>query len=85
MLQAFLSPDCVARLETMLSNSLSYSAEALRNLWTLSPTIHKAFRDGHVDARYMTQIAKVVDGVMADPIVPVDEPAGPNEVGQTTF
>lgn len=32
------------------------SDQSLQNLWRLSPSIHTAFRQGHVDVRHLSQV-----------------------------
>lgn len=39
------------RLNTLLSNQIKDNAIALRNLWLLTPSVHKAFRAGHIEVR----------------------------------
>ncbi|OJJ45997.1 hypothetical protein ASPZODRAFT_167030 [Penicilliopsis zonata CBS 506.65] len=46
ILEAFLSPQGVRQLKLLVE-----SGDPLRNLWCLSPSIHKAFRQGHVEIR----------------------------------
>lgn len=51
MLEAFLSPVHVARLRALLQNHSDDDGDTLRNLWLFSPSIHKAFRGGHVNVQ----------------------------------
>lgn len=56
ILDAFLSPLHIARLRTLLQSHGADDRTILQNLWLLSPTIHRAFRGGHVnvEARGLT-------------------------------
>lgn len=47
ILEAFLTPQYVVRMGAIVE-SYSDPQVALQNLWCLSPSIHKAFRQGHV-------------------------------------
>ncbi|OBT54902.1 hypothetical protein VE04_04535 [Pseudogymnoascus sp. 24MN13] len=49
ILDAFLSPLHIARLRTLLQSHGADDRTILQNLWLLSPTIHRAFRGGHVN------------------------------------
>ena len=51
MLEAYLSPLYVARLRTQLLSHNGDDEASLQNLWLLSPSIHRAFRTGHVNVR----------------------------------
>jgi hypothetical protein len=51
MLEAHLSPPYVNKLRLQLLEQASVDDVALRNLWLLSPSVHKAFREGHVAVR----------------------------------
>lgn len=51
MLEAFLSPSYVTRLRTQLANQDGIDENSLQNIWLLSPSIHRAFREGHVAIR----------------------------------
>jgi hypothetical protein len=55
MLEAHISPSYVAKLRAQLSSQNENNEASLRNLWLLSPSIHKAFRDGHVSVRLVSQ------------------------------
>lgn len=46
MLTAFLTPSKTSQLQKILSDKSE--AHMLKNLWLLSPSIHFAFRIGHV-------------------------------------
>lgn len=56
MLEAFLSPPYVARLQILLASCDGNDGSSLLNMWLLSPTIHRAFREGHVDVRPKSQV-----------------------------
>lgn len=47
ILEAFLTPEYVARLASLLENHNDPQV-ALQNLWSLSPSIHRAFREGRI-------------------------------------
>ncbi|RMZ81437.1 hypothetical protein DV738_g2159, partial [Chaetothyriales sp. CBS 135597] len=53
MLEAFLSPSSVAHLRAQIANEagVDKTTTPLRNIWLLSPSIHRAFRNGHVALR----------------------------------
>lgn len=75
MLEAYLSPSYVARLRSQLSSHNGDEEASLQNLWLLSPSIHGAFRMGHVKVRPKTQTtgdAKAepeLDGEIQDAVV----------------
>lgn len=48
MLEAHISPPYVEKLRVQLTNQEGNDENALRNLWLLTPSVHKAFREGHV-------------------------------------
>lgn len=48
MLEAHISPPYVEKLRTQLANQEVNDKDALRNIWLLPPSVHKAFREGHV-------------------------------------
>lgn len=50
ILEAFLTPRGVLKLEQLAGNTgIEDPNYALQNLWCLSPSIHKASRDGHIE------------------------------------
>ena len=49
ILDAFLSPLHIARLRALIQSHNAEDGAILRNLSLLSPSIHKAFRGGHVN------------------------------------
>ncbi|KAI9644155.1 hypothetical protein NHQ30_007508 [Ciborinia camelliae] len=51
ILKAFLSTSHVDRLRTLLSGGLQNNAISLQNLWLLSPSMHNAFRAGHIEVK----------------------------------
>ncbi|KAF7883358.1 uncharacterized protein EAF02_005278 [Botrytis sinoallii] len=51
ILEAFISTPNVDRLNALLSSQIQDNAIVLRNLWLLSPSVHKAFRAGHIEVR----------------------------------
>ncbi|CRG84062.1 hypothetical protein PISL3812_01402 [Talaromyces islandicus] len=55
MLEAHLSPSYVAKLRAQLSSQKENNEASLRNIWLLSPSVHKAFREGHVSVRLASQ------------------------------
>ncbi|QKX58646.1 uncharacterized protein TRUGW13939_05773 [Talaromyces rugulosus] len=55
MLEAHLSPSYVAKLRTQLSSQIEDNEASLRNLWLLLPSVHRAFREGHVSVRLTSQ------------------------------
>lgn len=55
MLEAHLSPSYLAKLRAQLSSQNEDNEASLRNLWLLSPSIHRAFREGHVYVRLTSQ------------------------------
>jgi hypothetical protein len=56
IVDVFLSPLHIARLRALLQSHGTDDRTVLRNLWLLSPSIHRAFRGGHVnvEARGLT-------------------------------
>ncbi|GAD95296.1 hypothetical protein TERG_03876 [Paecilomyces variotii No. 5] len=48
MLEAHITPTYVEKLRLQLSNQEKSDTDDLKNLWLLSGSIHKAFRQGHV-------------------------------------
>lgn len=64
ILEAFLTPQYVSRLQSLLENP-SDPQTALQNLWCLSPSIHRVFRQGHVEvldkAARMAEIGYPID------------------------
>ncbi|ESZ96856.1 serine/threonine protein kinase [Sclerotinia borealis F-4128] len=61
ILEAFLSTSQVDRLRTLLSGRIRNDAIFLQNLWLLSPSMHKAFRTGHIEVRKRIDEPDVVD------------------------
>ncbi|CAD6442542.1 7d2453ca-1636-4f09-a44c-930f8bdddb60 [Sclerotinia trifoliorum] len=55
VLEAFISTSHVHRLRTLLSDSVEDNAIFLQNIWLLSPSMHKAFRAGHIEVRKIDQ------------------------------
>ncbi|KAF7874042.1 hypothetical protein EAF04_002714 [Stromatinia cepivora] len=51
ILETFLSASHIDRLNTLLTGQIQDNATFLQNLWLLTPTMHKAFRAGHVEVR----------------------------------
>lgn len=51
MLEAHLSPQYVAKLHLQLVDQAGVDEVALRNLWLLSPSVYRAFREGHLAVR----------------------------------
>lgn len=49
------------RLNALLSSQVQDNAIALRNLWLLSPSVHKAFRTGHIEVRKSVDDSEDVD------------------------
>ena len=75
MLQAFLSPLYVAQLRTRLSSFNGDEEASMQNLWLLSPSVHRAFRMGHVHVRPGSQpsgdrkVESEFDGEIQDAVV----------------
>ncbi|TGO40517.1 hypothetical protein BHYA_0036g00500 [Botrytis hyacinthi] len=61
ILETFFSTPNVNRLNALLSSQIRNNAIALRNLWLLSPSVHKAFRAGHIEARKSDDDSEDVD------------------------
>ncbi|KAF7927104.1 hypothetical protein BELL_0336g00090 [Botrytis elliptica] len=61
ILETFVSTPNVDRLNTLLSSQIQDNAIALRNLWLLSPSVHKAFRAGHIEVRKSVDDSEDVD------------------------
>ncbi|KAL4783788.1 kinase-like domain-containing protein [Aspergillus varians] len=57
LLEAFLSVDRVTRLRNLLDPGPEDNPTRLKNLLSLPPSIHKAFRAGHVDIRTRDELA----------------------------
>ena len=51
MLEAFLSVPSVSQLQVLLNAQDGDDITHLRNLWLLSPSMHRAFRAGHIDVK----------------------------------
>ncbi|KAF5875183.1 uncharacterized protein Bfra_003636 [Botrytis fragariae] len=51
ILETFVSTSNVDQLNTLLFSQIQDNAIPLRNLWLLSPSVHKAFRAGHIEVR----------------------------------
>jgi hypothetical protein len=51
MLEAFLSPAYITRLQTLLKVPRENDSTALRNLWLLPPNMQRAFRAGHLEVQ----------------------------------
>ncbi|APA16183.1 hypothetical protein sscle_16g109530 [Sclerotinia sclerotiorum 1980 UF-70] len=56
VLEAFISTSHVHRLRKLLSDSVEDNAIFLRNIWLLSPIVHKAFRADHIEVRRIDQL-----------------------------
>ncbi|KAJ8062499.1 hypothetical protein OCU04_009029 [Sclerotinia nivalis] len=54
ILEAFLTPSYVAEPRAHLSGEVKNDEIYLKNLWLLTPSIHKAFRGGHVSMKLQT-------------------------------
>ncbi|KFY30935.1 hypothetical protein V493_01533 [Pseudogymnoascus sp. VKM F-4281 (FW-2241)] len=59
ILDAFLSPLHIAKLRALLQSHANNDEDMLRNLWLLSPSIHKAFRGGHVNVEARGLASKI--------------------------
>ncbi|EED17540.1 hypothetical protein TSTA_113640 [Talaromyces stipitatus ATCC 10500] len=55
MLEAHLSPQYVAKPRSQLVNQECNDGTSLQNLWVLSPSVHKAFRQGHLYVRLVSR------------------------------
>lgn len=51
-----MSPLHISRLRNLLLNRTDDDQASLQNLWLLSPSIHKAFRAGHVEVRLKSEL-----------------------------
>ncbi|KAF7895461.1 uncharacterized protein EAF01_009423 [Botrytis porri] len=61
ILETFVSTPNVDRLNTLLSSQIQDNVIPLRNLWLLSPSVHKAFRAGHIEVRKSVDDSEDVD------------------------
>lgn len=55
MLEAYLTPSYVTHLRTQLASQEGTDETSLQNIWLLSPSIHRAFREGHVAVKLGAQ------------------------------
>lgn len=71
MLEAFLTPSYVAELRIHLSGEVRSDEMHLKNLWLLTPSMHQAFRAGHVamNLKIYPTIARVEDKEMVSNII----------------
>ncbi|TGO29117.1 hypothetical protein BPAE_0018g00020 [Botrytis paeoniae] len=60
-LETFISTPNVDRWNALLSGQIQDNPIALRNLWLLSPSVHKAFRAGHIEVRRSVDDSEDVD------------------------
>ncbi|KAL1982490.1 hypothetical protein VTN96DRAFT_1281 [Rasamsonia emersonii] len=54
ILESFLTPSYIGRLRDVLCSKNDISI--LQNVWLLSPSVHRAFRAGHVTMRTLAQV-----------------------------
>ncbi|KAE8151741.1 kinase-like protein [Aspergillus avenaceus] len=56
ILEAFLSPEYIRHLQQVLAQHKNLKVGSLQNIVLLSPSIHNAFRQGHVDVQPRSQL-----------------------------
>lgn len=61
MLEAYLSPSYVTKLRNLLLQQEATDEDSLQNLWLLSPSAHRAFREGHIAVRLFQSFGELED------------------------